>query len=308
LGLWIAVGGMFLLHEAAHGVTCTHFGGRVREAGFMVLCFLPCFYTNVSDAWLFPKRAHRVWVMLAGVFFESFLWSVAVLVWRLTAPEALVHSIALAIVISSGASILFNLNPLIKLDGYYVLSDLLAIPNLRARSLGYVGWRFRELLTGRPVLEAVSARERRIYWAYGITAVLYTAVLMAMMIFLLGRYLVSTFGGLGWALFAFILAAALRQPVYFLGSRIMSTAKEIARPPGRRRLVVIFTLLAVAVTTTAFVRGELRVKGSRVGLEDLLGAPALAARFAGGAIPRGGVSASDGSLGERPAGSRRQAG
>lgn len=261
IGLWIAVGAMFFLHETAHGVACTHFGGRVRDAGFMILCFLPCFYTNVSDAWLFPRRAHRVWVMLAGVFFEAFLWSVAVLLWRLSSPDSALHAVALSVVLSSGASILFNLNPLIKLDGYYVLSDLLGVPNLRARSLGYVGWRIREWLTGRKVVEPVPARERRIYWIYGVAALLYTTLLMATMIFLVGRYLVSTLGGVGAVLFAFLLVAALRHPVYFLGNRIMSTAQEMTRKPGRRRLAAVVLLLAGAVTTAAVVNGDLRVTG-----------------------------------------------
>ena len=260
-GLWIAVGAMFLLHESAHGIACTHFGGRVREAGFMILCFLPCFYTNVSDAWLFPRRAHRIWVMLAGVFFEAFLWSLAVLPWRITSPDSTLHAAALAVVLSSGASILFNLNPLIKLDGYYVLSDLLGLPNLRTRSLGYVGWRIREWMTGRRVLEPIPAREGRIYWIYGITAVTYTVLLVITMVFFLGRYLVGTFGGVGAALFVFILVAAFRSPVYFLGNRIMSTAKEMTRKPGRRRLLVAISILAAGLVLSAFLRGELRVTG-----------------------------------------------
>src|SRR5262249_39821292 len=73
-------------HEFAHGLTCKHHGGSVREIGFLLLFFQPAFYCNVSDAWLFPEKSKRLWVTFAGAYFEIFVWAVATVVWRVTDP------------------------------------------------------------------------------------------------------------------------------------------------------------------------------------------------------------------------------
>src|SRR5437762_11088942 len=134
-----------IAHEFAHGLTCKHFGGEVRELGVLLLYFQPAFYCNVSDAWLFPEKSKRRWVGFAGPYFELFLWACAVLVWRLTDPETWLNSGALAVLAVSGVKTLLNFNPLLKLDGYYLLSDALDMPNLRQRSYAYVGGRLKRL-------------------------------------------------------------------------------------------------------------------------------------------------------------------
>src|SRR5262249_52104990 len=120
-------------HEFAHGLTCKHYGGEVHEVGFLLLLLMPCFYCNVSDAWLFREKSKRLWVTLAGGYFELFLWALAVFAWRLTLPGTLLHHMAFVVVSVCGLQTLFNGNPLVKLDGYYLLSDWLEIPNLQQR-------------------------------------------------------------------------------------------------------------------------------------------------------------------------------
>jgi putative peptide zinc metalloprotease protein len=137
--------GVITCHEFAHGLTCKHFGGHVREIGFLLLYFQPAFYCNVSDAWLFAEKSQRLWVTFAGAYFEIFLWALATFVWRVTDPYTMVHYLALVVVATSGIKTLFNLNPLIKLDGYYLLSDYLEVPNLRARAISYLGDRLRKV-------------------------------------------------------------------------------------------------------------------------------------------------------------------
>src|SRR5262249_31497230 len=110
---WFVVCGLGALHESAHGLTCKHYGGDGHEIGVLVLLFAPCFYCNVSDAWLFRERRRRVAVMLAGVVFDFVVWAFAVFVWRLTETDTLVHHVALVVLTMSGVATLFNLNPLI---------------------------------------------------------------------------------------------------------------------------------------------------------------------------------------------------
>src|SRR6185503_8894683 len=137
---------VIILHEFAHGLTCKHFGGKVREIGFLLIYFQPAFYCNVSDAWLFPKKAHRLWVTFAGAYFETFLWALATLFWRLTEPDTTLNYLAMVVAATSALKSFFNLNPLIKLDGYYLLSDWLVLPNLRRKAFTWLRGRVKSLL------------------------------------------------------------------------------------------------------------------------------------------------------------------
>ena len=135
---WITVLTVTTAHEFAHGLTCKRFGGEVHEIGFLLLYFQPAFYCNVSDAWLFPKKSHRLWVTFAGAYLEIFVWSLATLAWRATEPDTWINFVAMVVMATSGIKSVFNMNPLIKLDGYYLLSDYLEVPNLRQRSTSYL--------------------------------------------------------------------------------------------------------------------------------------------------------------------------
>ncbi len=158
-------------HELAHGLTCQHFGGEVHEMGVMLLYFQPAFYCNVSDAWLFPEKSKRMWVSFAGAYFELFLWAIATFTWRVTDVDTWVNYVALVVMTISGVKILFNFNPFIKLDGYYLLSDYVGIPNLRRKAFAYVGATLKKWAGfGSEITAEISRRDRRIYFAYGLTA------------------------------------------------------------------------------------------------------------------------------------------
>ncbi|HMJ57802.1 MAG TPA: hypothetical protein VK467_01620, partial [Gemmatimonadales bacterium] len=111
--------GLATVHEFAHGLTCKRFGGEVHELGFLLIYFTPSFYTNVSDAWLFPEKSKRLWVGLAGPYIELVFWALATLAWRVTDVDTWINYAALLVMTLSGLKTLFNLNPFIKLDGYY---------------------------------------------------------------------------------------------------------------------------------------------------------------------------------------------
>jgi len=179
-------------HEFAHGLTCKHFGGEVHEIGFLLLYFQPAFYCNVSDAWLFPEKSKRFWVSFAGPYFELCLWAVAALAWRLTDGETWINYLALIVMTLSGFKTLFNFQPFLKLDGYYLLSDYLEIPNLRRKSFRYVG-RLIERLFGfaRPIAEEVSRREQWIYLVYGLVATVTSFSIVGYILVTAGGYLVE---------------------------------------------------------------------------------------------------------------------
>src|SRR5206468_1206138 len=143
---WVTLLSIVVGHEFSHGLTCKYFGGKVHEIGLLLIYLQPAMYCNVSDAWLFPEKRKRLLVTLAGAWFEIFCWALATLFWRLTDPATLANYLALVIATTLGIKTLFNLNPLIKLDGYYLLSDYLEIPNLRKNAYQHIGYCLRRLV------------------------------------------------------------------------------------------------------------------------------------------------------------------
>jgi putative peptide zinc metalloprotease protein len=180
------------LHEMAHGLTCKHFGGEVHELGFMMMYFQPAFYCNVSDAWLFPEKSKRLWVGFAGPYLELALWAMATIAWRLTEPDTWINYTALIVMTLSGLRSFVDFNPFVKLDGYYLLSDYLELPNLRRRSFKYVGDGIKRLLGfGHKLRVHLSQRERRIYVIYGLVATVSSLSLLSVGFVRLGSYLID---------------------------------------------------------------------------------------------------------------------
>lgn len=133
---WLALALMAtkVLHELGHALTARHFGGEVHELGLMFLVFTPCLYCNVSDAWMLPNKWQRAAIAAAGIFVELVLASACTLAWWYSQPGVL-HSLCLNVMfVCSAGTLLFNGNPLLRYDGYYILSDLLEVPNLQQQS------------------------------------------------------------------------------------------------------------------------------------------------------------------------------
>jgi putative peptide zinc metalloprotease protein len=142
--MWLALGAVFLLtkflHEMGHAFTCRRFGGEVHEIGIMFLVLMPCPYVDASTAWGFPSKWKRILVAAGGMIAEIFIAAIATFVWVLTADNAntAIHQIAYyTMLIASVSTLLFNANPLLRYDGYYILSDWLEIPNLQQKSREY---------------------------------------------------------------------------------------------------------------------------------------------------------------------------
>ena len=179
-------------HEFGHGLTCTRFGGEVHEMGCALIFLQPAFYCNVSDAWLFPEKSKRLWVGFAGPYFELFLWSLSVLTWWMTEPDTWINFVTLSVMATSGLKTLLNFNPLIKLDGYYLLSDYLELPNLRRRSFRYVGSLVEKLFgLGPDDEENLGPRERFVFSIYGTTALAGSFSILGFIILTAGGALVD---------------------------------------------------------------------------------------------------------------------
>lgn len=123
-----------VLHELGHALTCHHYGGECHELGVIVIGFLPLLYCDVSDSWLQQNRVRRIQVAGAGILVELVLAAICGVLWIASVPGALHAFFLNVMLLCSLNTLLVNGNPLLRYDGYYVLSDLLKIPNLGPQS------------------------------------------------------------------------------------------------------------------------------------------------------------------------------
>jgi putative peptide zinc metalloprotease protein len=139
LYLAIALGVTKVLHEFGHGLSCKHYGGECHEMGMMLLVFTPCLYCDVSDSWMLPSKWKRAAIGAAGMYVEVIIASIATFLWWNSHPGIFNQLCLDVMFVSSVSTILFNANPLLRYDGYYILSDVLEIPNLRQKATTILG-------------------------------------------------------------------------------------------------------------------------------------------------------------------------
>lgn len=195
-GNWIFLGTTLALvkviHEFGHGLTCKRYGGECHEMGFMLLVLTPCLYCNVSDSWMLPNKWQRAAIGFAGIWVELVLASIATYVWWFSEPGLTINQIALSIMfICSVSTILFNGNPLLRFDGYYITSDLLEIPNLRQKSNDVLRRKLVELCLGIEQADDPFLPKRGQFWfmMYTVAAVVYRWVVLASILFFLNQVL-----------------------------------------------------------------------------------------------------------------------
>lgn len=136
--LWAVFVLIKLIHELGHAFACRRFGGECHELGIMFLVFIPTPYVDASTAWSFPSKWHRMFVGAAGMIVELFVASLCAFAWLTMNPDTLPAQLVFnAMLVASVSTVIFNANPLLRYDGYYILSDFLEIPNLRQKSAEY---------------------------------------------------------------------------------------------------------------------------------------------------------------------------
>jgi len=175
--LWATTIVIKTLHEFGHATTCRRFGGEVHEMGVCFMMFTPCGYVDASDAWMMRHQRHKLFTTIAGIFTELILACIAAHLW-LILPDGLARSVAFnAMLVASINTIVFNINPLMRFDGYYVLCDLLEVPNLRSKAISFCSYHLQRLMLGyrNRMQEMQFAQEAhgRVFVLYAILAYLY---------------------------------------------------------------------------------------------------------------------------------------
>ena len=172
--LAMVLAGCKILHELGHAIACKRFGGECRELGVLLLVFTPCLYCNVSDAWMLRNKWQRIAISAAGIGVELVLASLATWLWWFSQP-GLFNSICLNVMFTCSVStLLFNGNPLLRYDGYFILADLVERPNLRQQAQGALQAAAR-WCCGMPAQTGwlLSTRERWGLALYGVISLLY---------------------------------------------------------------------------------------------------------------------------------------
>src|SRR5436305_799754 len=149
LYMWISLGIVKVIHEFGHGLSCKAFGGECHEMGFLFMCLSPALYCNVTDAWTLADKWKRIIISFAGIYVELIIAAAATFVWWYTPAYPVANNIALALmVLCSVSTVVFNANPLMRFDGYYIAADWLEIPNLREKSNRYLNNLFLDKCLG----------------------------------------------------------------------------------------------------------------------------------------------------------------
>ena len=265
MSFWGSLAIVKIIHEFGHGLTAKHFGGEVHEMGILFLVLTPALYCDVTDSWLLPNKWKRIWISAAGIYVECFLASIATFVWWYSQP-GLLNSLAMATMfICSVNTIMFNANPLLRYDGYYVMADWLEIPNLRIKSTQFFAYLFQEKVLGLeiPVQSYLPKSRRYLFVTYAVASYIYRWFVTFAILWFLSQVLKPyKLESVSYLLAGASLIPLLGTPIYQIG--------KFLRTPGRLRKVkkvraTAFAVAAIAIVTAIlFIRTPLRVQGTFV--------------------------------------------
>ena len=246
LMLWLAYPLVKTVHELGHGFAAKNWGGEVHEIGIMLLVLMPVPYVEASSASAFREKHKRMVVGAAGIMVELFLASLAVILWLNVEPGP-VRALAFNVMLIGGVSTLFfNGNPLLRFDGYYVLSDLIEIPNLATRAQKYLGYLVQRYAFDARDVEAPNATsgERAWFLFYGIASFVYRMFIMfAIILFIAGKFFIVGVLLAIWAVAMQLIWPLVKNLGFVLNSPRLN----------RKRARAVLTTLAVIAGLTAFV-------------------------------------------------------
>ena len=246
--MMIALGVSKVLHEFGHGMTCKHFGGECHEIGVMLLVFTPCLYCDTSDSWMLRSKWQRAAIGAGGMYIEVVLASICTFIWWNTDPGMLHYLCLSTMFVCSVSTIIFNSNPLLRYDGYYILSDLLEVPNLAQKSRAAMIGLLRQWCLGIEWNDqhGLPPRQRALFALYSVASVCYRWMVLIGILWFLSKvfepYGLQAIGHmmLAMSLIGLVVVPLWKSIQYFL-------------VPGRLRQVKKLRLLATIVVVTAVV-------------------------------------------------------
>lgn len=254
LYLWIALGVVKVIHEFGHGLSCKAFGGECHEMGALFLCLSPCLYCNVSDSWTLPSKWKRIIISFAGIYVELVIAAIATFVWWNAQNYPTLRHIALCVmVLCSVSTVVFNANPLMRFDGYYILADWLEIPNLRDRSNKLLKNLVCEYGLGMEVQpEPYMETSRKVLFiSYAILSYVYRWIVTFSILYFLSNWLKPyKLGALSGMLAFAAFGSMIGWPIYRL---FKGLSKRGRFPDMKRKNVSISTALILGLLLVFFL-------------------------------------------------------
>ncbi len=242
--LWLYLGMVIIktIHEFGHAYFCRYFGGEVHTMGVMLMIFTPVPFVDATSSWGFRNRNHRILVGCAGMIVELFVAGIVAMLWARTAPGVVNSVLFNMMFIASVSTLLFNLNPLMRFDGYYIFSDLLEIANLNQRSTAQmIYWIERHAFGVKSVHSQADTRSESTWLGvYGITSLIYRTVVFAGIVWFIADK---------WLLLGLIMAVVCL--ISWLVVPVVKLVKYLAESPKLERTRP--RAIGVVVGTVAFL-------------------------------------------------------
>lgn len=262
--LWVIYPLVKALHELGHGLALKAWGGNVPEMGINLLVFMPVPYVDATASWGLRNKWRRMVIGSAGIFVELFLASLALFLWLAVEPGLVKQAALNVILIATLSTLLFNGNPLLRYDGYFVLEDWVEIPNLATRSKRYYYYLIqRYILKLTHVHNPVTADgERKWFILYGFLSPVYRFFILLF----IALYLIDSFLVIGVALAVWTIIMQMIVPLV-KGLRFIFVS-EIVAPHRMRGVVFTFALaigvigiLLIPVPTVTYTQGVVWTSG-----------------------------------------------
>ena len=269
---WFLFGAMAFFHESAHGMTCKQFGGKVEKMEFLLMYFAPTFVCDVTQIWIIGERKARLATIIAGIWVDLIICFLATTIWWTTVPGMWLHDFAYKVIMVSGIGVtLLNLNPLIKLDGYYMFSELIGEADLKERSTIFVSEWVRKNIFALPVeVEYIPARRRFLYILYALLSGIYGYLLIVFVALFLYNVLRSFTPESAWipglVIAVFMFKSRIRKLVRFMKDVYLDKKDRLKEWFTTRRIAVLSAValvLLLAPLWPDFVEGRFVLEPAR---------------------------------------------
>lgn len=249
-----------LVHEFSHAFAIKMWGGEVHEMGVSLLVLVPVPHVDATASWAFRDKRKRVLVSAAGIMAELFIAALAMFVWLSVEPGKVKDTAFSLALIASISTVLFNANPLLRFDGYYMLQDYVEIPNLATRSSRYYLYLIQHYLFGMQQATSPQTAEGEHRWFifYGPAALIYRLMVMAAIaIFLIQEYLIIGIALAAWAISVQLLMPIVRGTLFVMRGPRLAESRV-------RAMSVSFAVVAVMVVALGFVPFSLTTRADGV--------------------------------------------
>ncbi|MBF0393788.1 MAG: HlyD family efflux transporter periplasmic adaptor subunit [Alphaproteobacteria bacterium] len=243
----VALSSVKVIHELAHGLTAKHFGCRVPTMGVAFLVMWPVLYTDVNETWTLASRRQRLLVGAAGIMAELAVAAWATLLWAFMPEGPLRQAVFVLAAFTWVSSLIINLSPFMRFDGYFLAMDALEMPNLHPRAFAMAKWWLRETLfgLGEPAPEAVSSNRMRAMALFAFAVWIYRLVLFLGIAVLVYHFFIKAVGVL---LFAVEIGWFVVLPIW---NEVKEWARRrdgiVGKARWRRSLLALGLALSVAI-------------------------------------------------------------